>query len=403
MKFLANRIKSSDYRGLHLSQHNRYDQNKIKTIIQAIFNEVGGDFLQIRTTDMSKRPSNIIGEEVYAKVVDSICKFEMSHNSGKKNQVTQDSLRKNLFVDMHRMGLIERYNKNKEPTNPYIQSNIKYVSLTPLAIEFLNVQDLLRKNFCYTQALENLLKGFGAECREVMIELDNHYLDIEEMMFFVTFLNIANFTRSEIIEYVREYRSLSRIQKEKLKELVQDYCNPNHFNGNKLEKRDYHIVDMHRMGLIERYNKNKEPTNPYIQSNIKYVSLTPLAIEFLNVQDLLRKNFCYTQALENLLKGFGAECREVMIELDNHYLDIEEMMFFVTFLNIANFTRSEIIEYVREYRSLSRIQKEKLKELAQDYCNPNHFNGNKLEKRDYHNWKNQAQQIFSLLEQSVFF
>ncbi len=92
-----------------------------------------------------------------------------------------------------------------------------------------------------------------------------------------------------------------------------------------------------------------------------------------------------------------------MIELDNHYLDIEEMMFFVTFLNIENFTRSEIIEYVREYRSLSRIQKEKLKELAQDYCNPNHFNGNKLEKRDYHNWKNQAQQIFSLLEQSVFF
>ncbi len=79
------------------------------------------------------------------------------------------------------------------------------------------------------------------------------------------------------------------------------------------------------------------------------------------------------------------------------------MMFFVTFLNIDNFTRSEIIEYVREYRSLSRIQKEKLKELAQDYCNPNHFNGNKLEKRDYHNWKNQAQQIFSLLEQSVFF
>ncbi|GAA7431219.1 type IIS restriction endonuclease subunit R [Helicobacter pylori] len=231
LKFLADRIRSPDYRGLHLSQHNRYDQNKIKTIIQAIFNEVGEDLLQIRTTDMSKRPSNIIGEEIYAKVVDNICKSGM--------QVTQDSLRKNLFVDMHRMGLIERYNKNKKPTNPYFQRNIKYIRLTPLAIEFLNAQDLLEKNFCYTQALENLLQGFGAECREVMIELDNHYLDIEEMMFFVTFLNI-NFTRSEIIEYVREYRNLSRIQKEKLKELVQDYCNPNHFNGNKLEKRDYH-------------------------------------------------------------------------------------------------------------------------------------------------------------------
>ncbi|MFA7986669.1 restriction endonuclease subunit R [Helicobacter pylori] len=233
LKFLANRIQSIYYRGIHLSQHNRYTKKEIKIIIQAIFDGVGEELLQIRTSDISKRPSNIEGEEVYAKVVDNINK--------QLERTTQDSLRKNLFVDMHRMGLIERYNKNKEPTNPYnIRSYIKYVSLTPLSIEFLNAQDLLRKNFCYTQALENLLQGFGAECREVMIELDNHYLDIEEMMFFVTFLNIENFTRSEIIEYVREYRSLSRIQKEKLKELAQRYCNPNHFNGNKLEKRDYH-------------------------------------------------------------------------------------------------------------------------------------------------------------------
>lgn len=61
------------------------------------------------------------------------------------------------------------------------------LDLTPLAIEFLNAQDLLIKNFCYTQALENLLQGFGAECREVMIELENHYLDIEEMMFLLHF------------------------------------------------------------------------------------------------------------------------------------------------------------------------------------------------------------------------
>ncbi|GAA9504187.1 type IIS restriction endonuclease subunit R [Helicobacter pylori] len=235
LKFLANRIQSIYYRGLHLSQHNRYTKKEIKIIIQAIFDGVGEELLQIRTSDISKRPSNIEGEEVYAKVVDNINK--------QLGRTTQDSLRKNLFVDMHRMGLIERYNKNKEPTNPYIQSNksnIKYISLTPLAIEFLNAQDLLRKNFCYTQALENLLQGFGAECREIMIELDSEYLDIEEMMFFVTFLNIKKFTRSKIIEYVREYRSLSRIQKEKLKELVQDYCNPNHFNKNKLGKRDYH-------------------------------------------------------------------------------------------------------------------------------------------------------------------
>ncbi|MBH0241009.1 restriction endonuclease, partial [Helicobacter pylori] len=51
-----------------------------------------------------------------------------------------------------------------------MKGDIMALDLTPLAIEFLNAQDLLRKNFCYTQALENLLQGFGAECREVMIE-----------------------------------------------------------------------------------------------------------------------------------------------------------------------------------------------------------------------------------------
>ncbi|EMR54965.1 typeIIS restriction enzyme domain protein, partial [Helicobacter pylori Hp H-1] len=95
---------------------------------------------------------------------------------------------------------------------------------------------------------------------------------------------------------------------------------------------------------------------------------TPLAIEFLNAQDLLRKNFCYTQALENLLQGFGAECREVMIELENHYLDIEEMMFFVTFLNIENFTRSEIIEL--ENIGVKPYPKRKIKRVSAKLLQP---------------------------------
>ncbi|WP_104760880.1 restriction endonuclease subunit R [Helicobacter cetorum] len=232
LKFLVARMKSPNYRGMHLSQHNRYTKKEIKIIIQAIFDEIGEELLQIRTTDMSKRPNNIDGEKSYSEIVNAIHK--------EIDRMTQDSLRKNFFVDMHRMGLIERYNKHKKPTNPYKQSPIKYVSLTPLALEFLNATDLLQENFCYTQALENLLGGFGAECRELMIELDSEYLDIEEMMFFVTFLNIENFTRSEILEYIREYRSLSRFQKEKLKELVQNYCNPDNFSGDKTNKRDYH-------------------------------------------------------------------------------------------------------------------------------------------------------------------
>lgn len=52
------------------------------------------------------RPHNTEEEGIYAEFCNEA-----------KNLVeigTQDAMRKNLFVDLHRMGLIERYDKNKK-------------------------------------------------------------------------------------------------------------------------------------------------------------------------------------------------------------------------------------------------------------------------------------------------
>lgn len=102
IKFLVERLQSNDYRGNHISQHNRYTKKEILVILQEIYALVGTNLIQIRTTDLSKRPQNIIGEELYAKLTNNI--------SLKLARCTQDSLRKNIFVEMHRMGLINRYN-----------------------------------------------------------------------------------------------------------------------------------------------------------------------------------------------------------------------------------------------------------------------------------------------------
>ncbi len=97
LKFLVKRLQSKDYRGIQISQHNRYTKKEILVILQEIYALVGSNLMQIRTTDLSKRPQNVGGEELYA---------QLTHNiSLKLSRCTQDSLRKNIFVDMHRMGL----------------------------------------------------------------------------------------------------------------------------------------------------------------------------------------------------------------------------------------------------------------------------------------------------------
>lgn len=63
IKFLAQRVQSDNYRGLQISQHNRYTQQEVLIILQEIYTLCGSELMQIRTSDLSKRPHNIEGEE----------------------------------------------------------------------------------------------------------------------------------------------------------------------------------------------------------------------------------------------------------------------------------------------------------------------------------------------------
>ena len=66
LEYIEKRLYDDNYRGFAPSQHNRYDQKKLKIILEEIHKKVGYNLMQIRTTDISKRPKNIEGEEEYA-------------------------------------------------------------------------------------------------------------------------------------------------------------------------------------------------------------------------------------------------------------------------------------------------------------------------------------------------
>lgn len=190
LEFLKNRIQNDNYRGMQISQHNRYTVEDVKTILLALNKYLDSDgFLQIRDTDLSKRPFNVEGEENYANFINEVNK-KRPNSKG-----TQDSIRKNYFVDFHRMCFINRFDKDKKETDPYRQSRIKFVGLTDLGKQFINEANIINEKYYNTKILS---------------------------------------------EYILEYRTMSKFQQKALDEYLALYCDPDTFSGDKTNKRDYH-------------------------------------------------------------------------------------------------------------------------------------------------------------------
>ena len=236
VQFLNKRIECDNYRGIQISQHNRFDLDIIDTIVSEIYNVTRDGLLQIRTTDLSKRPYNIEGEEQYARLVINIAE--------KVGRCTQDSLRKNLFVDMHRMGLIERYNSNRENQDPYVRSITKYISLTPLALNFIKTKDIFEKRMIYTRAVDTLMSGYGETIAGIMVDLEMNTISAEEMALFTSFvgqtLDGQIMTISEIEKLLKEFNNMSRFQRSRVIDQLQTYCSTTMHNENKKDKRDWH-------------------------------------------------------------------------------------------------------------------------------------------------------------------
>lgn len=235
LSFLAERILDVNYRGIQLSQHNRYDVIFITTMLTEMYNLVGRNRMFIRTTDLSKRPYNYPEEKIYAQYVNNLC--------AKLERCTQDSVRKNFFVDLHRMGFIYRYNEHGYKIGPYERSRIKSVSLTPLGIELVNNSpDIFQRNLIYTKAIDTLTNGLADELLDVVSINDK--LTMTEFQFFMSFidqkLNGHLYTKSELIDFVLEFRSMSGFQRQAVVDVVAAYCDPKKFGGNKLNKRDFH-------------------------------------------------------------------------------------------------------------------------------------------------------------------
>ena len=151
LEFIDFRIKNEKYRGSPSSEHNRYVMTQIVDILTLLDKYAPSQRLMtIRTTDISKRPENYPDEFLYAKFCNE-AKEKTKGISSKKGIGTQDAMRKNLFPDLHRMGLIERYDKNQELTDSFSRKNVKYVAISKQGLKLIRAKTILDKYFIFSK------------------------------------------------------------------------------------------------------------------------------------------------------------------------------------------------------------------------------------------------------------
>lgn len=237
LEFIDIRITDDRYRGTESSEHNRYDMDEIFNILCLINKHAPRmSLMRIRDADLSRRPANLPEETIYARFCE-----EVKITVGKG---TQDSIRKNIFVDVHRMGLIERYDAEKVRLDAFNGGHVKYVSLSSDGIKFIE-SSLLDRAFIFTKALDQLLGGYIEISLELLKDADRAIGRITkyEFMFFVSAIDTDttfNISVEKCVELIMSYRLLSRTQQRSVIETLKQKLQPHLFVGDKTNKRDWH-------------------------------------------------------------------------------------------------------------------------------------------------------------------
>lgn len=238
LQFLSERIKSDDYRGIHLFQHYRYDLKFIKDVLSEIFEyekTTGESLLKIRTTDSSKRPTNNSDEIHYSNVIDKIKR--------KTGKGTQDAIRKIVFVDCNRMGLLDRYDKNKNIIDIGTKSKTEYVSLSEKGKKFVETSDIKEEYFIFSSGIYRIVGSLINVLENLISIYGLGFISKYEFMYFVSAVDDNSSFSIKIekcADLIKEFRLLGDAEKKNVTKMLKEQMDPKNFKGNKKIKRDFH-------------------------------------------------------------------------------------------------------------------------------------------------------------------
>lgn len=238
LAFIDRRLRDDNYRGSWSSQHNRYTMDKVHVIL-SLLDKYAPDrsLMAIRNSDITKRSSNNPDEEKYARFCGE-AKLKVGIG-------TQDAMRKNLFPDFHRMGLIVRYGRGKSPTDPLRSQPVKYVSLSEQGQRFVQTETIDEQFFIFSSGVDRLLGGFINVLLTLLRDPDFELkrIELHEFMFFVSAIGTHtsfNVNHDRCAGIIHTFRSLTNTQRRSVIETLAFELRPENFPGEKPTQRDFH-------------------------------------------------------------------------------------------------------------------------------------------------------------------
>lgn len=237
LKFLYDRVLRDDYRGMHKLQHYRLSTKYIKIVLKYL---PENDYLYHTKGDINTDYRYEIEEIPFAKYIKSV-QYELLKE--KEGSITDNGMRKIIFVNLQRMGFIDRFDKNKKLCDPYKKNSYRYVKITQKGLDLLNAKNIFEEQKIIGESLDFLFGGIVQDILDILNSLNKQYLGVDEMMFFVSYLrkdyqnNIL--TKDDIVDFIEEFRNLNS-RKEIVTSVISDFCNPSKFKGTKTDKRDFH-------------------------------------------------------------------------------------------------------------------------------------------------------------------
>lgn len=218
INYIVERVYSNEYRGVQCSQHNRLTFNYFSNLISIIYNVAGENTFDIHIGDDngSRQPN----AQTYYQIVDLI--------KQKVGKGTVNSVKKNTFPDIARMGFLNRYDQSGNKIVEGASRAVVYsVSLSSLGCKFAKAT-AFEKIKLFTDGVDVLTQNTASELVEILYlnDLGIDYIDILEFMYIFSD-DRKGITTNDKLRLMLEYRHLSTYQKSQLDEKLKLFCNPN--------------------------------------------------------------------------------------------------------------------------------------------------------------------------------
>ena len=231
LPYIVGRVQNNDYRGMHVSQHNRYDFDRVQKILSGIYNVAGTEKFRVPLGD--DKGQRDVEHEQYYRIVDSV---QQCSGVG-----TVNSLKKNFFVDFSKMGFLDRFDQNNSLIgNAVKRMQVHYAALKPMAVKLIDEENIsiTYRYKIFTEALDSLFSDRITHLAETLYysKYKNDWISIHEFMFI---LSDNNQSQDKSISLLNSYRKLKSGQKYRVIELIKQYCNPILYVGDKSTKRDF--------------------------------------------------------------------------------------------------------------------------------------------------------------------